>query len=113
MLREDGVLAHPLAFRILARLRHVDGAVKAGEYRFPAHQTSDQVLQRLVRGEQTARLGDDPRGLHRQADRRARWRERGLGDAAAFERIFLHDGGRGRRRADPLAGRLPVSRAPT
>jgi cell division protein YceG involved in septum cleavage len=34
VLEHDGVLAHPLAFRLLARLRHVDAEVKAGEYRF-------------------------------------------------------------------------------
>jgi peptidoglycan lytic transglycosylase G len=88
-LRADDVLAHPLAFRILARLRHVDGAVKAGEYRFPAHQTSDQVLQRLVRGEQTALWVTIPEGYTARQVAGA-LAERGLGDAAAFERIFLH-----------------------
>ncbi len=91
VLRQDDVLAHPLAFRILARLRHVDGAVKAGEYRFPAHQTSDQVLQRLVRGEQTAIWVTIPEGFTAKQIAAA-LAERGLGDAATFERIFLHDG---------------------
>lgn len=90
-LRADGVLAHPLAFRILARLRHVDGAVKAGEYRFPAHQTSDQVLQRLVRGEQTAVWVTIPEGYTAKEVARV-LAERGLGDANAFERIFLQRG---------------------
>jgi UPF0755 protein len=91
VLRQDGVLAQPLAFRILARLRHVDGAVKAGEYRFPAHQTSDQVLQRLVRGEQTAIWVTIPEGFTAKQIAAA-LADRGLGDAATFERIFLHDG---------------------
>jgi UPF0755 protein len=88
-LRADGVLAHPLAFRILARLRHVDGAIKAGEYRFPPHQSSDQVLQRLVRGEQTAVWVTVPEGYTAKQIARA-LAEHGLGDAATFERLFLH-----------------------
>jgi UPF0755 protein len=105
-LRADSVLAHPLAFRILARLRHVDGAVKAGEYRFPAHQTSDQVLQRLVRGEQTAVWVTIPEGYTAKEVARVLG-ERGLGDAGAFDRIFLHDGVEiGGRRTATMEGYL-------
>jgi UPF0755 protein len=91
-LQAKGVLEHPLAFRILARLRHVDADVKAGEYRFPAHQTSDDVLQRLVRGEQFAVWVTIPEGYtaHEIARTLA---GRSLGDAAANEHVFLHDGG--------------------
>jgi UPF0755 protein len=90
-LQERKILAHPLAFRILARLRHVDGDVKAGEYRFPAHQTSDQVLQRLVRGEQFAVWVTIPEGYtaHEIAGVLA---GRGLASADAYERVFLHRG---------------------
>jgi UPF0755 protein len=105
-LRADGVLAHPLAFRILARLRHVEGAVKAGEYRFPAHQTSDQVLQRLVRGEQTAVWVTIPEGYTAKEVARA-LAERGLGDASAFDRIFLRHGVElGGRRTPTMEGYL-------
>lgn len=62
LLRAKHVLANPLAFRIVARFRHVDGDVKAGEYRFPAHQTDDEVLARLVRGEQFALWVTIPEG---------------------------------------------------
>ena len=86
------VLANPLAFRLLARLRHVDGDVKAGEYRFPAHQTSDEVLRRLIRGEQFAVWVTLPEGYTAREIAHA-LAARGLGDTAAYERIFLHAGG--------------------
>ncbi len=106
VLRSDGVLAHPLAFRILARLRHVESAVKAGEYRFPARQTSDQVLQRLVRGEQTAVWVTIPEGYTAKEVARA-LAERGLGSTAAYDRIFLHDGVEiGGRRTPTMEGYL-------
>jgi UPF0755 protein len=91
-LQDRGVLAHPLAFRILARLRHADADIKAGEYRFPAHQTSDEVLRRLVRGEQFAVWVTIPEGYTAQEIARA-LADRSLGDAGTFERVFLHDGG--------------------
>ncbi len=91
VLRDDGVLAHPLAFRILARLRHVEGTVKAGEYRFPPRQTSDEVLQRLVRGEQTAVWVTIPEGFTAKQIAEA-LAAHGLGEAGAFERIFLDRG---------------------
>lgn len=91
-LQRHGVLRHALAFRILARLRHVDADVKAGEYRFPAHQTTDEVLKRLVRGEQFALWVTLPEGYtaHEIARTLA---ERSLGDAGAYDRVFLHEGG--------------------
>ena len=45
------MLAHPIAFRILARMRNDEADVKAGEYTFPPHQTSDAILRKLVAGE--------------------------------------------------------------
>ncbi|HTJ27609.1 MAG TPA: endolytic transglycosylase MltG [Candidatus Limnocylindria bacterium] len=90
-LKERRVLAHPIAFRILARLRHVDADVKAGEYTFPAHQTSDEILQRLVRGEQTALWLTIPEGFTAKQIAQE-IQARGLGDAAAYDRLFLHEG---------------------
>jgi len=92
VLRDKHVLAHPLAFRLLARLRHVDADVKAGEYRFPAHQSSDEVLRRLVRGEQFAVWVTIPEGYtaHQIAQTLA---DRDLGSETAFADTFLHDGG--------------------
>ena len=86
------VLAHPLAFRILARLRRVDADVKAGEYRFPAHQTSDEILQRLVRGEQFAVWVTIPEGYTAREIAQT-LASRALGDGSAYDRLFLHDHG--------------------
>jgi UPF0755 protein len=91
-LRDKGVLQHPLAFRILARLRHADSDVKAGEYRFPAHQTSDDILKRLVRGEQFAVWVTIPEGYTAKEIAQV-LASRSLGDASAYERIFLESGG--------------------
>jgi UPF0755 protein len=94
LLRERGVLAHPFVFRLLARLRRVDSDVKAGEYRFPAHQTSDAVLQRLVRGEQFAVWVTIPEGYTAREIAQT-LASRSLGDAARYERTFLRSGGVG------------------
>jgi len=85
------VLAHPLAFRILSRLRHVDADVKAGEYRFPAHQSSDEVLRRLVHGEQFAVWVTLPEGYTAREIAKT-LAGRGLGRAEAYEAVFLHRG---------------------
>ncbi|BDE06363.1 aminodeoxychorismate lyase [Vulcanimicrobium alpinum] len=90
-LRHSRVLAHPLAFRMLARLRHVDADVKAGEYRFPAHQTTDDVLQRLVRGEQFAVWVTIPEG-YTAKEIAAALAARGLADASAYDAAFLKRG---------------------
>ncbi len=91
-LQGKHVLQHPLAFRLLARLRHVDADVKAGEYRFPAHQTSDSILQRLVRGEQFAVWVTIPEGY--TANEIAQTLAgRALGDKSAYDHVFLHAGG--------------------
>jgi UPF0755 protein len=91
-LRDKGVLKHAVAFRILARLRHVDADVKAGEYRFPAHQTSDEILKRLVRGEQFAVWVTIPEGYTAREIGRT-LAGRALGDASAYDHVFLHTGG--------------------
>lgn len=90
-LEHEHVLAHPLAFRILARLRHVDADVKAGEYTFPPHQSSDEILQRLVRGEQSAVWVTIPEGFTAKQIAQA-IADHGLGNAAAYDRVFLHEG---------------------
>ena len=91
-LSDKHVLAHPVAFRILARLRRVDSAVKAGEYRFPAHQTSDEILQRLVRGEQFAVWVTIPEGYTAREIAQT-LASRALGEGSAYDRLFLHNHG--------------------
>lgn len=91
ILQRDRVLRHPLAFRLLARFRHVDAQLKAGEYRFPAHQTTDQVLQRLVRGEEIAIWVTIPEGFTASQIAKTLG-EHNLGAAAAYEAFFRHRG---------------------
>ncbi|MBV8581070.1 MAG: endolytic transglycosylase MltG [Candidatus Eremiobacteraeota bacterium] len=91
-LDDAHILQHPLAFRLLARLRRVDADVKAGEYRFPAHQTSDDILQRLVRGEQFAVWVTIPEGFTAR-EIGAALASRSLGAPDDFDHVFLHDGG--------------------
>ncbi len=50
ILADHDIISSRLAFRLLARLRRVDADVKAGEYRFPAHQNEDMVLRELLNG---------------------------------------------------------------
>jgi UPF0755 protein len=105
-LQSAGVLAHPIAFRILARLRRDEADVKAGEYRIPAHQTSDEVLRRLVNGEADAVWLTIPEGFTARqiAERLADHR---LVDAGAFERYAQSTGIElGGRRTRSLEGEL-------
>lgn len=90
LLDQHGVLAQPLAFRLVARLRHVEPDVQAGEYRFPAHQTSDEVLDRVVRGEQFALWVTIPEGFTAReiAETLA---GRGLRPASAYDAVFLNE----------------------
>ena len=62
-LEQAGALAHPLAFRLLARLRHDESAIAAGQYRIPAHATSDEILRRLVAGDIDATWVTFPEGF--------------------------------------------------
>jgi UPF0755 protein len=84
-LRASGVLAQPLAFRLLAHFRNDEAEVQSGEYRFPAHQTTDEILQRLVRGEADAVWLTIPEGFT-AVQIGERLAEHGLGDAPAFAR---------------------------
>ncbi|HEV8020796.1 MAG TPA: endolytic transglycosylase MltG [Candidatus Lustribacter sp.] len=88
-LESAGILAHPTAFRLLARLRNDEADIQSGQFRFPAHQTSDEVLRRLVSGAVDALWVTFPEGFTaRQMG--ARLAERSLGSAAAFDRYAAH-----------------------
>ncbi len=62
-LSAGGILAHPIAFRILARLRDDEARIQTGEFRFPAHQSTDEILRRLVSGPVDARWVTFPEGF--------------------------------------------------
>jgi UPF0755 protein len=82
-LDRAGALAHPWAFRLLARLRGDEGAIAAGEYRIPAHSTSDEILRQLVEGRVDAKWVTFPEGFTAR-EFGARLGRFGLADATAF-----------------------------
>jgi UPF0755 protein len=88
-LHTAGILAHPLALRILARLRGEEANVQSGQFRFPAHQSSDEILQRLMTGSADALWVTFPEGFTaRQMGERLA--ANSLADAGAFERYATH-----------------------
>jgi UPF0755 protein len=91
LLARNGVVGNALAFRILAKLRHVDGDVRAGEYRFPKHQTQSDVLRALLTGgAQVAIWVTFPEGFTAKQIAQ-RLQDAGIGRADRFERAFKHD----------------------
>ncbi len=90
-LASAGVIDNVLAFRLLARMRGQETTVRAGEYRFDAHQTEDDVLRALVSGgAQVAVWVTIPEGFTvRQIAERLD--SSGVGSASAFEEAFSHD----------------------
>ncbi|MGB8520924.1 MAG: endolytic transglycosylase MltG [Candidatus Tumulicola sp.] len=90
-LAAAGVIDNVLTFRVLARLRGQEADVRAGEYRFAAHQTQDEVLRALVsQGAQVAAWVTVPEGFtSRQIARRLA--DTGVGTASQFERAFARD----------------------
>ncbi len=92
ILQAANVLAHPFAFRILARMRSEEGDVKAGEYALAPGQTSDEILRRLVAGaQQTAVWVTIPEGFTAREIAQA-FAARNLGRSAAYESYFMHAG---------------------
>jgi UPF0755 protein len=83
-LNRAGVLAHPWAFRLLARIRQNEGDIAAGEYRIPAHATTDEILRQLVEGQVDAKWVTFPEGFTAR-EFGLRLGRFGLADAAAFE----------------------------
>jgi UPF0755 protein len=90
-LASSGVIGNPLAFRLYAKMRREDTAVRAGEYRFAPAQTEAQILDQLLTGgAQVARWVTFPEGFTaRQIAQRLQ--EEGFGDWHGFEAAFQHD----------------------
>lgn len=88
-MQRAGILAHPIAFRLLARLRGEESAVQSGQFRFPAHQTSDEILRRLTTGQADALWVTFPEGFTAR-EMGARLAGRALTDATAFDRYAQH-----------------------
>ncbi|MBV8491519.1 MAG: endolytic transglycosylase MltG, partial [Candidatus Eremiobacteraeota bacterium] len=90
-LASAGVIDNVLAFRLLARMRGEESAVRAGAYRFDAHQTQSEVLRALVTGgAQVAVWVAIPEGFT-AAQIAQRLQEAGVGPGDEFARAFAHD----------------------
>lgn len=91
ILAEQGVIRNRLSFRLLARLRRVDSEVKAGEYRFPAHQNQDVVLRALISGgAQIAMWITIPEG-YTSKEIAATLAAHGISSQSTLERAFQKD----------------------
>ena len=62
LLHEHGLVRHPLIFRLMVAERRVGNRLKAGEYRFGGTQTTEQVLDAIVRGDVVHRRVTFPEG---------------------------------------------------
>ena len=88
-LVDTGVIANGTAFRLLAKVRHDDTDVRAGAYRFAAHQTESEVLRALLTGgAQVATWVTIPEGFTASqiAERLA---QAGIGTAGQLEHTFI------------------------
>ncbi|MGZ3549617.1 MAG: endolytic transglycosylase MltG [Vulcanimicrobiaceae bacterium] len=90
-LASAGVISNRLAFRLYAKSRHQDTAVRAGEYRFKPHQNEADVLDQLLTGgAQIAKWVTFPEGFTaRQVAQRLD--AEGFGDWHRFDSAFMHD----------------------
>ncbi len=89
LLARDRIIASPTAFGLLARLRGQQTRMKAGEYRFGAHRTLDEVLRQLVGGgQQVAVWVTIPEGFTAR-EIAATLGARGVGETSEFESYFL------------------------
>jgi UPF0755 protein len=90
-LAEAGVIGNTLTFRVLARLRDEDAAVRAGEYRFGPRVTQSDVLHALVTGgAQVATWVTIPEGFTAEQIA-ARLQGDGLGSSAALRQYFMQE----------------------
>jgi UPF0755 protein len=88
-LAASGIIGNVTTFRVLARLRGQEGAVRAGEYRFTPHLTQNEILQALVTGgDQVATWVTIPEGFT-AAQIAKRLQHDGVGPSDAFLREFM------------------------
>src|ERR1700733_5886979 len=50
LLADEGVIRHPLSFRLAAEVTGRGGALKAGEYEFPAQASAAEVMDIIASG---------------------------------------------------------------
>jgi len=91
LLARNGVIGSQLAFELLARLKREQAAMKAGEFRFSPHRTAAEILRQVVEGgQQIAVWVTIPEGFTAK-EVAGVLADRGFGDSASFDRVFLHD----------------------
>jgi UPF0755 protein len=62
-LENNGVIKHPLVFRVYAKLKKLDKHLKAGEYQFSPYTSMRDVLNKIASGEVYYRKFTIPEGL--------------------------------------------------
>ena len=63
ILKSEGVIDNPLAFRIVLRFKNLDKALKAGEFLFPAQVTPEMAAHILIEGKTVLHRVTIPEGL--------------------------------------------------
>ena len=88
-LRLYGVVRSTTAFRALVRMKGLEASLRAGEYRFPAHQTTAEILDELsTAGAQVAVWVTIPEGFTAR-EIAATLAEHHAGDEGALADYFL------------------------
>ena len=62
-LADAGVVSHPMAFRVAARMSGEERKLQAGEYRFAEAATPGEIVSRLAKGDVYAHLVTFREGL--------------------------------------------------
>jgi UPF0755 protein len=89
-LAEARIIPSPLLFWILVRSERAGDRIRAGQFRFAAHQTPEAILQKLVSGgDQVAVWVTFPEGFTARQTAQV-LAEHHRGSEEAFERYFLH-----------------------
>jgi UPF0755 protein len=91
LLVDRGVIGNALSFRLLAKLRHDEGDLRAGEYVFGPHQSQNAVLGQLLGGgAQVAVWVTIPEGFTAR-EIAQRLQDAGVGSADEFAGAFMRD----------------------
>jgi UPF0755 protein len=89
-LAREGVIASPLLFDLLVRVEHAGDRIRAGQFRFAAHESLEEVLRELITGgRQVAVWVTIPEGFTAR-ETAATLAAHNLGTRAVFDRLFAH-----------------------
>jgi UPF0755 protein len=70
VLKDAGLITHPTKFELIARLKHYDNKLKAGEYVLSASMSPDEIFDKLIKGSVRLHKVTVPEGytIHQIAD---------------------------------------------